>query len=98
MRFRLKFTPEADKQLSKLEKDPSKQAVYKAVLKCLGYMETNLRHNSLQTHEYKSLSGPNGEKLIESYAQDKTPGAYRVFWCYGPQKGEITIVTITPHP
>ncbi len=98
MRFRLKFTPQADKQLSELEKDPAKKIVYKSVLKCLGYMETNLRHNSLQTHEYKSLSGSTGEKLFESYAQDKTPGAYRVFWYYGPLKSEITIVTITPHP
>lgn len=98
MRFKLKFTPEADKKLTELEKDRSKTAVYKAVLKCLGFMETNLRHNSLQTHEFTSLKGPEGEKVFESYVQHKTPGAYRVFWYYGPEKKEITIVTITPHP
>jgi hypothetical protein len=26
------------------------------------------------------------------------PCAYRAFWCYGPQQGQITIVAITPHP
>ena len=31
-------------------------------------------------------------------AKNKTPGAYRVFWCYGPNTGEITIIAITPHP
>lgn len=98
MIFKLKFTPEADKQLTELEKDPSKKAFYKAVLKCLGYMETNLRHNSLQTHEFTSMKGANGEKVFESYAQHKTPGAYRIFWYYGPMKQELTIAAIVPHP
>lgn len=47
-------------------------------------METNLRHPSLNTHKYDTLNGPNGEDVFESYAQNKTPGAYRVFWHYGP--------------
>ena len=38
------------------------------------------------------------EKVFEAYAQNRTPGAYRVFWCYGPQQGQIIIVAITPHP
>jgi hypothetical protein len=37
-------------------------------------------------------------KVFEAYAQNKTPGAYRVFWCYGPEQGEITVIAITPHP
>ena len=98
MPFKLKFTPEADKQLSELENSPSKKAACKAVLKCLGYMEINLRHNSLQTHEFTSMKGPKGEKVFESYAQQKTPGAYRIFWYYGPEKGELTIAAIIPHP
>lgn len=98
MTFKLKFTPEADKQLSELENSPSKKAACKAVLKCLGYMEVNLRHHSLQTHEFTSMKGPKGEKVFESYAQQKTPGAYRIFWYYGPEKGELTIAAIIPHP
>jgi hypothetical protein len=98
MTFKLRFTPEADKQLSALENSPSKKAAYKAVSKCLGYMETNLRHHSLQTHEFTSMKGPNREKVFESYAQHKTPKAYRVFWYYGPNKGELTIAAIIPHP
>lgn len=61
-------------------------------------LETNLRHPSLQTHEYISLKGPNGEKVFEAYAQQRTPSAYRVFWFYGPGKDQITIATIIPHP
>jgi hypothetical protein len=58
----------------------------------------NPRHNSLQTHEYMSLKGPNGEKVFEAYAERSTPAAYRVFWYYGPSKGIITILAITSHP
>ena len=61
-------------------------------------METNLRHPSLNTHEYHNLSGPNGEKVFEAYAQQKTSGAYRIFWYYGPGKNIISIIAIIPHP
>lgn len=98
MPFSLKFTPEADGQLTEFENNPAKKAVLNAVRKSLGYMENNLRHRSLQTHEFTSLKGPEGEKVFESYAQNKTSRAYRIFWYYGPDKKEITVVTITPHP
>jgi hypothetical protein len=45
-----------------------------------------------------SKQGPKGEKIFESYAQNKTPGAHRIFWYYGPGKRELTVVAITPHP
>ena len=64
----------------------------------MGYLESNLRHPSLNTHEFRSLKGPNGEKVFEAYAQHKTPGAYRVFWYYSPRKSMITIVAMAPHP
>ena len=96
--YELLFTPQADKDLRELESNPSDKRILKAVRKTLGYMETNLKHPSLQTHEFKSLRGPNGEKVFEAYAQQNTPGAYRIFWHYGPNKNKITIVAITPHP
>jgi len=92
------FTRQADSDLRELEEEPSKVAILKAVRKTLGFMETNLRHPSLNTHELKSLKGPNGEKVFEAYVQQRTPSAYRVFWYYGPGKGQITIAAITPHP
>ncbi len=36
--------------------------------------------------------------LWESYVENKTPSAWRVWWIYGPADGQITIVTIGPHP
>jgi len=92
------FTPQADADLREIENNPSQRDILKAVRKCLGFLETNLRHPSLNTHEFLSLKGPDGEKVLEAYARQKTPGAYRVFWYYGPEKGMITIVAIVPHP
>lgn len=98
MKFELFFTEDADDQMKALQHSKDKKAPYKAVCKILGFMETNLRHPSLNTHEYDEIAGPNGEKIFESYAQNKTPGAYRVFWHYGPGKRQITILDISPHP
>lgn len=98
MKFKLLFNDDAKKQFQHLESSKGKQIVFKAVCKTLALMETNIRHPSLNTHKYSTLHGPKGEDVFESYAQNKTPGAYRVFWYYGPKKGEITIVAIIPHP
>ncbi len=96
--FALVFTLRADQDLIELENDPSKKSVLKVVTKTLALMETNLRHQSLNTQEFTSLKGPKGEKVFEAYVQQNTPAAYRIFWYYGPTKGFITIVAITPHP
>jgi hypothetical protein len=96
--FELIFTPQADSDLREIESDPNKKDILKAVRKTLGFMETNLRHPSLNTHEFTSLKGPKGEKVFEAYVQQKAPAAYRIFWYYGPDRKQITIVAITPHP
>ncbi len=98
MKFELVFTDEAKENLRVLEKDPSKKVVLKAVKKTLGYLETNLRHPGLKTHKYSCLAGPEGQEVFEAYAQNQTPGAYRVFWYYGPGKQELSIAAIIPHP
>ena len=98
MNRNLRFTLEAAGQLKALQTNPAQVRVRKAVEKTLGLMQTNLRHSGLQTHEYFMLTKQLGFKVFEAYAQNKTPGAYRVFWHYGPDKDEITIVSITAHP
>ncbi|MBI4063667.1 MAG: hypothetical protein HY401_05125 [Elusimicrobia bacterium] len=98
LRFELFFTAAAAAQLDALENDKSKSSALKAVRKTLGLIETNLRHPSLNTHKFESLKGPDGQDIFEAYAQQHTPASYRIFWCYGPAKGQITIVALTPHP
>lgn len=79
---------------------PQAAGLFKQVAKTLRFLRDNPRHPSLRTHEYGSISSPfdTSAKVFEAYAQNRTPGAYRVFWCYGPAPGEITIIAITPHP
>ena len=105
MQRELRFTDEAAGQLEALAQDPAKKGLRKQVLKTLGLLEINTAHPGLKTHEFSSLKGANNERVWEAYAQNKTPGAYRVFFHYGPdeKKGSqrvpvLTIVAITPHP
>ena len=106
MDHELRFTPNAIKQLERIESAPNLKGVLKQVRKTLGYLETNLRAKSLQTHEYESLTRRYGKKIFEAYVQQNIPGAYRVFWHYGPDEINkngnhipvITILSIVPHP
>jgi len=95
---KISFLPKADVELLELENDPSKKNILKIVRKTLGYMETNLRHPSLNTHEFRGIKGPKGEKVFEAYVQQNTPRAYRILWFYGPKQNEISIIAIIPHP
>jgi hypothetical protein len=70
----------------------------KAVRKALARLEAEPRHPGLQSHEFKSLSSVHGVKVFESYAEQDTPAAYRIFWHYGPEKEQLTIIAITSHP
>lgn len=103
--FQLEFTVSADEDLKKIE-NGSDAGLIKQVKKALGYLQTNPKHPSLETHEYDSIPNPiePSQKVFEAYAQNKAPGAYRIFWIYGsakksPTKGRvITVLAITPHP
>jgi hypothetical protein len=106
MRRELRFSPTASEQLNKLENNPASKGVLKQVRKTLGYLETDLRSKSLQTHEFDSLTRRYKRKVFEAYVQQNTPSAYRVFWHYGDdefdENGEripiITVIAITTHP
>ena len=98
--FELVVTASARKDLDKLEAAPRHEGLVKQIKKSLAYLQNNPKHPSLQTHPYSSIENPLNpkEKVFEAYAQNNTPGAYRIFWCYGPKKGQMTIIAITPHP
>lgn len=96
MPFRLDFSKSAAAELADIE--AAKPKKHKKVVKCLGQLENNPRHPGLSSHRYEDYDEVFGEKIWESYVENKTPGAQRVFWHYGPDEGEITVVAITPHP
>jgi len=97
--FEIVLSNEASNQLNALQGAKDKIIVYKAVVKALRILAENPRHPGLNTHEYSALAGPDGVKVFEAYAQNNTPGAYRIFFCYHPPKtAQVTVIAITPHP
>lgn len=98
MTYFLSFTFTATQSLKELKDSAHFKKRFKAVYKALKYLAENPRHPSLQSHQYSSLFGPKGEKVFEAYAEQDTPAAYRIFFYYGPSRGEIIVFAITPHP
>ena len=71
---------------------------YKQIGKTMYLLSQNPRHPGLQSHEITSLTARFGMKVWESYLENNTPKAGRLFWAYGPEQGDITIIGIEPHP
>ena len=94
--FKIFLSDRASTQLELLRQTVSDSIRAKAVDKTIGLL-ANPRHPGLQTHEFTSQFGPQGEKVFEAYAQQNTPAAYRVFWYYGPGRKQITILSIAAH-
>jgi hypothetical protein len=79
-----------------LDKDEEK--LFKKLVKALGFLSSNPKHNSLASHEITELSRKYGIRIFQSYLENNTPGAGRIFWAYGPEQGDITVLAIEPHP
>jgi hypothetical protein len=94
MTLKLSFTARGRRDLEGLRSNPAFQKRRKAVESALGKLQPNPRHPGLNTHKFDGMSGPNGEDVFEAYAENNTPGAYRIFWVYGPGKDVITIIAI----
>ncbi|MGH3722177.1 MAG: hypothetical protein ACRDRI_25725 [Pseudonocardiaceae bacterium] len=96
--FALFFTDEAQRVLDELGK-PAHEVKLKKVRKTLRLLrDVGPGHPGLNSHKYQSLTGPNGEEVWESYVENNTPGAWRLWWVYGPGADTLTIVTVGPHP
>lgn len=72
--------------------------LYKKWGKALRLLSTNPFYPGLGSHEISSLTQKYGKKIFESYLENNTPGATRIFWTYGPGRAEITILALEPHP
>jgi hypothetical protein len=96
--FELRFTREAAEALDALEASPHHARKLKKVRKALGLLQGDPRHPGLQSHKYSSVKGQNGEEVWDSYVENRTPSAWRIFWHYGPDPSVITVLLITPHP
>ena len=74
------------------------QLLFKKFGNCLRKLSTDSRYPGLKSHEIDELTNRYGMKVWESYLENKTSGAMRIFWVYGPDREDITIIGLEPHP
>ncbi len=77
------------RQQGKLDKEGEK--FLKKLVKALAFLGQNPRHPGLASHEIDDLTRKYGVKIFQSYLENNTPAAGRLFWAYGPDKGDITV-------
>lgn len=95
MSFELVLTEKVQRVLDELQRDPAK---LRKVEKCLAKLEEDPRQSGLSSHPYDDIRGPLGEKIFESYVENHTPSAWRVWWYYGPEQETLTVFDLGPHP
>ena len=66
--------------------------------KAVKHVGANPFHPGLQSHEIGGLTVRYGQKVFQSYLEHNTPAAGRMFWVYGPERQQITVVGLEPHP
>ncbi len=66
--------------------------------KALKFLAIDPQYPSLKTHDIEPLTKRYGTKVWQSYLENKKSGARRMFWVYGPNKDEITVIGLEPHP
>ena len=74
------------------------QELYKKWGSAIKKLAADPFYPGLNTHEINQLSKRYGMKVWQSYLENKKSGAMRMFWVYGPDQGEITIIGLEPHP
>lgn len=90
------LTAEAERTLDTLRRRDVRR--HRRLAKALALLEQDPSYPSLVTHRFEGVEGPGGEPVWESYVENRTPSAWRIWWFYGPDSGEITVVAIGPHP
>lgn len=94
----LRFTGEAQSVLDDLAGSPSYAKTLQKIRATLARLEANPRHPGLNSHKYVSLRGDGGPEVWDSHVESDTPSTCRIFWHYGPERDQITLLTIGPHP
>ena len=66
--------------------------------KAMRLLSQDPSYPSLHTHDIEPLTKRYGVKVWQSYLENKTSGAMRMYWVYGPDQKSITIIGLEPHP
>lgn len=66
--------------------------------KAMRFLSQDPFYPGLHTHEITLLTKRYGMKVWQSYLENNTSGAMRMYWVYGPDRQDITIIGLEPHP
>lgn len=105
MRYELRFAPAAAETMGKLTAGGNATAAkLKKVRKALGSLQADPMYPGLHSHLYQHFPGLDKGKVWDSYVENRTPGAWRIYWMYGPNETRdgqeiaiITVLVIGPH-
>lgn len=78
--------------------DAEDRELFKKLAKAVERLRDDPFYPGLKSHEIADLTRRYGRKVFQSYLENNTPAAGRLFWVYGPGDGEITVVGLEPHP
>jgi len=99
--YRLKSTAEFDAIIADMNRRPGENRVkLKKIQKTLKLLRDHgPSYPGLHAHPYQSLPPViPGEPVWEVYVENNTPGAWRLFYCHGPDPDTLTLITVGPHP
>jgi len=66
--------------------------------KAMRLLSQDPSYPSLHTHDIEPLTKRYGVKVWQSYLENNTSHAMRMYWVYGPDRQDITIIGLEPHP
>jgi hypothetical protein len=93
MAFEMFLALQAQEVLDGIDDEKRRRRVENALAK----LASNPRHPGLNSHRFEALDGVFDETVWESYIENNAPSAWRLWWCYGPSHGQITVLKIGPH-
>ncbi|MGH8995814.1 MAG: hypothetical protein ACRDYB_07290 [Acidimicrobiales bacterium] len=94
MAFDMSLALQAQEVLDRIADEKRRGKVENALAK----LANNPRHPGLNSHRFDALDHIFDETVWESYVENSAPSAWRIWWCYGPSQGQITVLKIGPHP
>ncbi len=68
------------------------------VAKALRLLADDPHHPGLVTHRFKEMDDEVDEKVWQSYVENNVSGAWRMWWFFGPDSGQIFVIDVGPHP
>ena len=73
-------------------------SLYKKWGKAMRLLSQDPSYPSLHTHDIEPLTKRYGIKVWQSYLENNTSRAMRMYWVYGPDRQDVTIIGLEPHP